>query len=114
MYLGLEYTYDIIQTDKVTIGVSPGIGYDRITTLTIDNDYGEEAGFVSGFNKNAGLVLTYRFGDQGPYAGLHVRYNWVSYDNPGGTFLDGGYLNIRLVIGSISDYWQKGRLKSME
>ncbi len=114
MYLGAEYTFDFIHSRKLDVGISPGIGYDRITALTVKNDYGEDAMFLSSFNKNIGLVFKYKYGKNGGYVGLHFRYNWVNYDNPGGTNLDGEYLNVRLTIGSIFDYWRDARLKNLE
>ena len=114
MYAGLEYTYDFVTTSKVDVGISPGIGYDRITTLTMDNEYGEDAAFLSSFNKNIGVVFKYKFGRNGGYLGLHLRYNWTNYKNPGGTPLDGEYLNIRLTIGSIADFLRDARLRNLE
>ena len=114
MYVGLEYTFDFVQRGKIDIGLSPALGYDRITALTTENDYGEDPKFLSGFNKNIGLVVKYRFGAYGGYAGLHLRYNWVHYDNPGGTLLEGEYLNIRLTIGSIANFWRNSRLRALK
>ena len=114
MYVGAEYTFDFIHSEKLDVGISPGIGYDRITALTIDNDYGEDAKFLSSFNKNIGLVFKYKYGKQGGYVGLHFRYNLTNYDNPGGTELKGKYLNIRFTIGSIFDYWRDSKLKYLE
>jgi hypothetical protein len=114
MYFGFEYTFDFVNTPKFDIGISPAMGYDRITTLTVDNDYGEEARFLSSFNKNIGVVLKYKYGSGGRYIGLHVRYNFTDYKNPGGTRLNGEYLNIRFTIGSVSNYWRDRKLKYLE
>lgn len=114
LYLGLEYTFDFIQTRKIDIGLSPGAGFDRITALTVDNDYGEDAKFLPGFNKNMGLVIKYKYGKRSGYMGLHVRYNWANYHNPGGTALDGQYLNIRYTIGVIDNRQRASKLKILE
>ena len=114
MYLGGEYTYDIIQSNKIDIGISPGIGLDRITALNTDNDYGEDSKFLSGFNSNIGLVFKYKYGTKGKYVGMHFRYNWISYNNPGGTQLNGEYLGIRLTFGSIYESFRYSRLKNLE
>lgn len=114
MYFGFEYTFDFVNTPKFDIGISPAIGYDRITTLTVDNDYGEEARFLSSFNKNIGVVLKYKYGSGGRYLGLHLRYNFTDYKNPGGTRLNGEYLNIRFTIGSVSNYSRDRKLKYLE
>ncbi|MEM9895805.1 MAG: hypothetical protein AAF789_05505 [Bacteroidota bacterium] len=114
MYFGAEYTFDFIHREHMNIGISPGIGYDRLTALTTENDFGEDPKFLSSFNRNIGLVFKFRFGNKGAYFGLHCRYNWADYDNPGGTRLDGEYLNIRLTVGSIFDYWRNEKLKLLE
>ncbi|MEL7222518.1 MAG: hypothetical protein AAGJ93_14445 [Bacteroidota bacterium] len=114
MYVGLEYTYDFVHSKKLDVGLSPGIGYDRLTALTADNEYGIDPLFLSSFNHNLGLVFKYRYGRNGGYIGLHIRYNWVNYSNPGGTPLDGEYLNVRLTLGSIFDHWRENRLRNLE
>lgn len=114
MYVGLEYTFDFFRSKNLEIGISPGIAYDRITALTVENDLGEDAKFLSSFNTNAGLVFKYTFSRNGGYAGLHVRYNLTDYKNPGGTKLDGQYINIRFTIGSIGDLWRSNRLRRLE
>ena len=114
MYVGAEYTFDFVHTRKLDIGLSPGIGYDRITALTTENDLGEDAKFLSSFNQNLGLVFKYKFGENGGYLGLHFRYNRTSYRNPGGTPLDGEYFNVRFTIGSIANYFRDQKLKHLE
>lgn len=113
MYVGTEYTYDFISTRWIDMGLSGGIAYDRITAITADNDFGEDPDFLNSFNKNAGLVIKYRVKEDGLYFGLHLRYNWVDYNNPNGTPLDGEYLNIRFVVGSISNYDRQRTLRTL-
>jgi hypothetical protein len=113
-YVGIEYTFDFIETNKISVGLSPGLGYDWITAREADEDNDEDAVSLPAFNQNAGLVLKYKFGKAGGYVGLHLRYNSVRYKNPGGTPLDGGYFNVRLTIGSIFDQLRMTRLKNLE
>lgn len=113
MYVGTEYTYDFISTRWIDMGLSGGIAYDRITAITADNDFGEDPDFLNSFNKNAGLVIKYRVKEDGLYFGLHLRYNWVDYNNPNGTPLDGEYLNIRFVVGTISNFDRQRTLRTL-
>ena len=113
VYVGFEYTFDFVHKPKLDIGVSPAIGYDRITALTTENEYGEDSKGLSSFNKNIGLVVKYKFGKSGGYLGMHLRYNWVNYKNPGGTLLDGEYVSVRLTIGSIAEFWRDSRLNDL-
>ena len=114
MYLGAEYTFDVIDTRWVDIGLSAGFGYDRITAMTSENDLGEDPKFLNSFNKNTGISIKYRVKDDGLYFGLQFRYNWVDYRNPNGTPLDGEYFNVRFLVGSIASDTRKRRLKTLD
>lgn len=114
MYVGFEYTFDLVQRGRTEFGISPGIGYDRITTMTADNDYGEDPSFISSFNSNAGLVFKYRLGKNDGRLGVHLRYNLADYKNLGGTKLDGQYINLRVTIGSVSSPWRDSRLRKLQ
>ena len=114
MYIGFEYAYDIYYSKKIDVSLSPGIGWDRITALYLDNDYGEDPKFVNSFNYNGGLVLKYKYGKKGGYLGIHARYNWANYQNKGGTELSGEYFNLRLVWGNIFNAYRAHRLKMLE
>lgn len=114
VYIGFEYTYDFINTKKFDVGISPGLGYDNITAVSGDEDSGDDSKFLPSFNRNIGLVFKYKYGQKGGYLGLHFRYNWADYNNPGGTRLDGEYLNIRLTIGNIFNSYRNFRLQNLE
>ncbi|WP_420316594.1 hypothetical protein [Ekhidna sp.] len=113
MYVGFEYTFDFLQSKRLDIGISPGIGYDRITALTADNDYGEDSKFLNSFNQNVGMVLKYKFLSEN-FIGIHFRYNWTDYKNPGGSALDGEYFNIRITFSMLSNFWRSQRLNDLE
>jgi hypothetical protein len=113
-YFGLEYTYDFINTKKFDIGISPGLGYDRITVVNGEDDDEVDPKFLSSFNRNIGVVFKYKYGKRGGYLGLHLRYNWADYDNPGGTRLNGEYFNARLTIGNIFNSTKSFRLQNLE
>lgn len=114
IYAGLEYTYDFIQTQKFSVGISPGFGYNGITALSSDNDYGEDSKILPSYDANGGLVFKYHYGKKGGYVGLQTRYHWVDHRNAGGTELNGNYLSVRLIIGSIYNDWRAYKLKQLE
>jgi len=64
--------------------------------------------------ENIGVVFKYKYGKRGGYLGLHLRYNWADYDNPGGTRLNGEYFNARLTIGNIFNSTKSFRLQNLE
>ncbi|HET9052696.1 MAG TPA: hypothetical protein VFM90_00885 [Cyclobacteriaceae bacterium] len=110
VYLGGEYTYDFIITNNVRLGISPGVAYNGITAVTADDDNDNEAKILPALDLSGGLSFKYTFGKRGGYVGLQTRYHWVDHRNPGGTELTGGYLSMRLVIGSIFGYERHYRL----
>ncbi|MEM6516804.1 MAG: hypothetical protein AAF688_11525 [Bacteroidota bacterium] len=113
-YIGGEYTYDFIHSEKLNIGISPGIAYENITSRDSDEDTDEDGKYLPSFNKNIGLVFKYRYGRRGGYAGLHLRYNWVDYENDGGTRLNGEYFSLRLVFGNIFSHVRDTKLRNLE
>jgi hypothetical protein len=102
-YFGLEYTYDFIQSRKIRVGISPGLAYNGITAVTADEDHDDDAKILPGYDVNGGIAFKYAFGKKG-YLGLQTRYHWVDHRNPGGTELNGNYLSVRLIVGSIFNY----------
>jgi hypothetical protein len=94
MYVGLEYSYDLIKKEKFSFAVSPGLGYDGITVLNSENEYGEDSKALGSVNASIGVVGRYRYRDD-QSLGLQLRLNWADYHNPGGTPLKGGYITLK-------------------
>ena len=94
IYAGLEYSYDLIKKEKFSLAVSPGVGYDAITVLTSDNEYGEDSKSLGSLNASIGLIGRYRYNDE-QSCGLQLRVNRADYRNPGGTRLNGGYVTLK-------------------
>ena len=113
LYLGAEYTFDVIQTNRIDVGLSGGIGLEDFMAIDQDNDYGENGKYFHSLNKNAGLVIKLKQLDAGGYAGVHVRYNWTNFRTSQPLQLDGEYLEVRLVVGSIASYFRKERLENL-
>lgn len=114
VYLGGEYTYDFLITNKVRLGVSPGVAYNGITAVTADDNNDNEPKILPALDLSGGLSFKYTFGKRGGYVGLQTRYHWVDHRNPGGTELTGGYLSMRLVIGSVFSYERDYRLQMLD
>ena len=113
VYVGLEYTYDFIQSKKFRVGISPGFGYNGITAVPAGDDDDEDSKILPSYDANAGLAFKYLFGQSG-YIGLQTRYHWVDHRNTGGTELNGNYLSVRLIIGSIFNWDRSYRLSQLE
>lgn len=114
VYFGFEYTYDFIATKKFRMGLSPGIAYNGITAANDNDDDDDDSKILPSLDVNGGLALKYTFGKNGGYAGVQARYHWVDHRNPGGTELDGNYLSLRLIFGSIFNYDREYRLRQLD
>jgi hypothetical protein len=90
------------------------LGYESITALSVDEDSDDDDKILGSFNRNAGLVLKYKYGRKSRYFGLHFRYNWADYNNRGGTQLDGNYLNVRLIWGRLFSFNRNNKLNNLE
>lgn len=99
-YLGVNSSYDIIQTKKSMFCVLAGVGYDGFDVLSIGKGINKETESVGALNLNAGLGYRIRVGKTS-YLGLEVKYNNVNYANPGGTDLSGDAFTIGLSYGGI-------------
>lgn len=113
LYLGAEYTFDVIRTSRVDVGLSGGIGLEDFIAIGTDNDYGEDGKTFHSLNKNAGLVIRVKQLEGGGYAGVQVRYNWTNFKTRQPLQLDGEYLEVRFIVGSISSYFRKSRLETL-
>jgi hypothetical protein len=114
IYVGLEYTYNFIETKRFRAGLSPGLGYNGITAVRADEDEDKDSKILPSYDVNGGLVLKYHYGKRGGYTGLQLRYHWVDHRNAGGTELNGSYLSVRLIIGSIFNEWREYKLNQMK
>ncbi len=98
LYVGAEYNYDFIQKKNVAMHWLGGIGYNQVSLLNSDNDFGEEAYIKRSLNLNTGLGIEYKK-NNGVY-GFQARYNIVNYKRQAGeTNLAGNFLEIRLLVG---------------
>lgn len=114
LYLGAEYTFDVIRTNRVDVGLSAGIGLEDFLAIGQDNDYDEDSKTFHSLNKNAGLVIRLKQLQGGGYAGVQVRYNWTNFKTRQPLQLDGEYLELRFLVGSIASYFRKRRLEGLE
>lgn len=114
IYLGAEYTFDVIRTNRIDVGLSGGIGLEDFLAIGDENDYGEDHKSFHSLNKNAGLVIRLKQLEGNGYAGIQVRYNWTNFKTRQPLQLDGEYFEVRFLIGSIASYFRKKRLEGLE
>jgi len=98
-YVGLDYTYYLVNKLNFDLGLLGGIGYDGFDITSSNYDYDELKPLsIGSFNANGGFKLNYYL-TTSFYIGLQARYNFINYVNHGGTSMSGDAFSIDLIIG---------------
>lgn len=105
-YIGGDYTYYFVSKAKTDIGIVGGIGFDGFDIADDGDDDNNDSHkydylkplSINSFNFNTGLRFNYFFSSSF-YLGLQGRYNFVHYNNRGGTDLSGNTFCVDLIIG---------------
>lgn len=98
MYIGLEYTRDIITLNNIVCQGSIGYGYSWITAIQGKDKYGSDSKYITSDNLNFGLGIKYNINLYN-YIALQGVYNHLAYKNKGGTDLSGDAITIKLIYG---------------
>ena len=98
-YVGLDYTYYLVNKLNFDLGVLGGIGYDGFDITSSNYNYDDMKPLsIGSFNANGGFKLNYYLSTSF-YIGLQARYNFINYVNHGGTSMNGDAFSIDLIIG---------------
>jgi hypothetical protein len=98
-YIGLDYTYYLVNKFNFDLGVLGGIGYDGFDITSSNYNYDDMKPLsIGSFNANGGFKLNYYLSTSF-YIGLQARYNFINYANHGGTSMNGDAFSIDLIIG---------------
>lgn len=109
-FTGVDIGCKLFRTRKSEVDLLAGVGYEEIQTLfePVDDDVANTQS-VKSFYANAGLAYKIYVRDavirgkhKRSYFSLQAKYNFVNYNNRGGTDLTGNALVIGLVYGSYS------------
>ena len=103
-YIGLDYTYYLVNKTKFDVGVLGGIGYDGFDIASSNEDHSNDylkPLSISSFNFNTGMRINYIVSSSF-YIGLQGRYNFINYANNGGTNLNGNAFSVDLILGFTS------------
>jgi hypothetical protein len=113
VYLGFEYSRDLIPNRRNGPFFSIGTAYDAITTLNADNDNKIDASTSGSYNFNLGggyrLFLNNR-----SYLGLQARYNIVDYTLKNLFDKKGHVVTIRLTYGVFQNAYREAQLNSLK
>ena len=98
-YIGLDYTYYLVNKINFDMGVLAGIGYDGFDITSSNYNYDDMKPLsIGSFNANGGFKLNYYLSTSF-YIGLQARYNFINYVNHGGTSMNGDAFSIDLILG---------------
>ncbi|HEV8507954.1 MAG TPA: hypothetical protein VGQ53_21270 [Chitinophagaceae bacterium] len=98
-YVGLDYTYYLVNKLNFDLGLLGGIGYDGFDITSENYNYDDLKPLsIGSFNANGGFKLNYYL-TTSFYIGLQARYNFINYVNHGGSSMAGDAFSIDLIIG---------------
>lgn len=96
-YAGLNLGYSLLSLKRSVLYLTAGIGGTGFTAEKGDDTH--DPLNINSFTKNCGLGLQH-FGKKGDLFGVMLLYNFVGYQNPGGTPIDGNAVTLRIVFGA--------------
>jgi hypothetical protein len=96
-YVGLNFGYSLVTVKKSVVYLTGGIGATGFTAVRADND--NDGLSINSFTRNCGFGVQH-FGKNGNLFGAMLLYNFVGYQNPGGTPMDGDAVTLRLFFGA--------------
>jgi hypothetical protein len=99
-YLGFEFTRYLVHTIKCDFGPTFGVGYDEFDIASeTDVKYTSlSPAEIFTLNLNTGLRFKYFF-HKALNAGLVLKYNFIHFENKGGTNLRGNAFSIDISYG---------------
>ena len=113
-YIGLDVGYELLRTPFTRVYLLGGIGYDGFEALESDPGVDDDPSrSIGSLNLNTGLGGKWFLNDSMGYLGLELRYNFVNYNNPGGTDFTGNALSVRLLVGILGNYTKQTGLRSL-
>lgn len=114
-YLGLDMGYAFLRNKTNELALLGGVAMDAIQAIANTSTSSESNGkALYSLNLNGGvgykLYLSHRkrlHDEAHSYLGVQVKYNWLMYDNKGGTDLGGSALTFTLLYGGVFKSYHK-------
>ena len=113
-YIGLDAGYELIKTEKHGLAIIGGIAYNGFDALKDGNNDCEEdiSKSINSLNLNLGIGYKY-YPTHWNYFGVEAKYNYLNYQNPGGSDLSGNAITINLIYGFSSNRYAINRLRAL-
>lgn len=113
VYLGFEYSRDLMPQKRNSPFFSIGAAYDAITTLNEDTDNNLKAATAGSYNFNLGGGVRI-FLNNRSYLGLQLRYNVVDYSLSQVFNKQGHVITARLSYGVFQNNYREERLEYLK
>ena len=96
----MDYSRYLVSSQKFDFGVLAGVGFDGFDLFNSNNNNNQHLRplLIGSFNANAGLKYNF-FISPTFYIGLQGRYNWMNYNNTGGTSFSGNAISFDVIFG---------------
>ncbi len=99
-YVGLDVGQRFLKAGKNSFDIIGGIAYDGFSALNVTNTNSKTdvSKSINSLNLNVGLGYKY-YSSPWNYYGVDVKYNFVDFQNAGGTDLDGNVITVNFMYG---------------
>lgn len=101
LYGGLDAAYELVKMKKQDILLLGGIGIDGMDVLAVGKGDDQITKSLAALNLNAGLSYRFWLRKYG-YLGVNTKFNYMTYNNKGGTDISGNAVTIGLVYGGLA------------
>ncbi len=113
-YVGGDVGYQLLKFKNSRYYLLGGVGWDGFDALEPDPEVDNEPSKTLGsLNLNLGMGTKWHYKGDRNYLGIEARYNFVNYNNPGGTDLSGNTMSIRLLFGVLGNYQKDYQLRRL-
>lgn len=100
-YIGLDITYNWVTTRHYDIGTTFGVAFDGFDVVKSSSSGANDGKSINGLNLNLGGKFRYYLSiERSHYLFISGHYNFLNYENSGGTDLSGGALTFFAGYGS--------------
>ncbi len=113
-YLGIDVAYELSKKNRHEFDFLSGIGYDGFDAVEGDTKNNIKGKSINSLNLNLGLG--YRFYGKGNlnYWGIQAKYNFVNYNNKGGTDVAGNYVSLILTANLFGNIQKNSMMKRLK
>lgn len=115
-YAGGDVSYEFLYLGKHPLYLNSGIAFDGFDAVESDNNgnnnNNKSGKTIESFNFNVGMGYRFMFRSRS-YLAVQANYNFVNYQNSGGTDLSGNIITTGIIWGNFSNTVKNSELKNL-